>query len=545
MITLPAKQVINLDHIHEKDLKVLGNNILDLMNLSGVDIGRATHYDKKEDLEKARTKIHKAVFDIDRTIYGCLFCLPGINDFSKQKAAGVLLAQPRNQSIQTLFDNDMERSIVKHIIETISQSNRILNLFVNFTGYTKKNKEGEVTTEGLYINNARTRKLVLKYILNARNLELWSVKYRSKLQVVFRYMWGLKTYNVLKKILVKKKSSELTTADNDGLNKYIASHVVGDQTTKQKVIQCVSFILGRRTYLTLPMLKAFQQAKKDISLGKMLPPEVLEGIATTFHPKTTKADILNLTKNTSMTNKQKRLVQKTAQKVGVKVAFDPKNQPMVELYIYALEMGWTKEIGDALIEKAKRAAGALPFKYNKVGILLDDSNSSSGSETQKLKPLAISLAVRDMIRYTAERCVICTTSGRTAEVGKPIKPSGDTELASGLISLLQDEVDAVYVISDGYENAPAGRFSEALALARQIGCPTPVYQLSPVASASDSGIRKIDPSIPAMSVSKPEQMALSLFTAMLQADPKIGIVGIINSVLPMIEKQKLVEGGVK
>jgi len=541
MITLPAQRDFSLDHIPEKELKILGKSILELMNLSGVDIGRATHYNTAVEMENARAKIHRAVFDIDRTVYACLFCLPGINDFSKQKAAGVMLGNPRNDSTVALFNNEMEGEIINYIVESISQANRILNLFVDFTGRIKKGKTGD--KQGLYINNARTRRIVLRYIFNARNLELWSVKYRSKLDVILRYMWGLKTYNVLKKILVKKKSSELTSADKRGIQQYITSFVNGNEQRKRDVVQCISFILGRRTYLTLPMLKAFQQAKKDITKGSILPMEVLEGLATTFHPSTTKADILNLTKHTSMTNKQKRLVQKTAKKAGVKVAFDPFAQPMVELYIYAMEMGWDEKIGAALKTKAKKAALALPFKYSRVGILVDDSNSSRGSSTQKLKPLAISLATRDMIRYTAEKATICTTSGRPSIVGKPVKPVGETDLATPLIKLLEDEVDAVYVISDGYENAPAGRFAEVLELVRGIGCPTPIYQMSPIASADDSGIRILDKSIPSMPVSKPEQMALSLFTAMLQTDPKTGIAGIVNSVLPNIEKRIQLKGG--
>jgi hypothetical protein len=543
MITnLPTKP-LSLEHIKEKDLVKLGNGILDLMNLSGVDIGRDTHYNTKEELEKARSDLHKKVFVIDRTVYACLFCLPGVNDFSRQKATGALLAQPRDEKVKTLFDNAKEREIIDYIIESISQPNRVINLFVGCTAFTKRNKDGDIIKSGLNINNARTRSIVFKYILNARNLELWTVKYRTKLKLILTHMWGTRTTGVLRKILVRKKSSELDAADKKGLQKYIASYVEGDAKRKRDVIQCIAFILGRRTYLTLPMLKTFQQAKKDITKGKTLPMEVLEGLATTFHPTATKADILKLTKRT-MTTKQKKLVQKTAKKAGVKIEFDPTKYPMVDLYIYAFEMGWTPAIGKALKAKAQRAAEALPFKYGRVGILVDDSNSSGGSKEAKLKPLAVSLATRDMISYTGTTSYVEYTSRRHSDIGTIIKPMGDTCLADAFLSLIEQEVDAVFIISDGYENAPAGRFSEVLSLVRGIGCPTSIYHINPVAAAeSGHGVRILDSSIPVMPISQPEQMALSLFKAMLQTDPKRGVIGLINAVLPAIDRSKQLKGG--
>ncbi len=542
--TLPAeKRQISLEHLKKTDLKKLGNSILSLMNLSGVDTGRATHYNTKEEIEKARSDLHRAVFMLDRTIYGCLFCLPGVNDYSKQKAVSALLAQPRNAD-PSLFDNNVERQIVEYLITSISQPNRIINLFVGCTSFVKKNQKGEIIKEGLNINNARTRTFAFQFILNAPNLELWAVKYRGKLEMVLTHMWGIKTIGVLRKILVSKSPSKLTVDDKSGLEKYILSYVYGDDDKATKVLQCVSFILGRRVSLTLPTLKAFEQAKKDPKKLALLPLEIAEGLATTFHPELSKADLLKLTKG-KMTAKKKRLVQKTAKKAGVKIDFDPMKAPMVDLYIYAMEMGWTKEIGKALRSKAQKSATALPFRYETVGILVDDSNSSSGSLEQKRKPLAVTLATRDMLSYVGKKSVIAYTSGRDFKVGSVIHPLGDTALADGFLSLIEQGVDAVFVISDGYENAPAGRFSEVLSLLKKVDCCTPIYHINPVASAeSGKGVRVLDESIPVMPISQPEQIALTIFKAMLQTDPKSGIIGLVNSVLPAIEKKKeLKEGG--
>jgi hypothetical protein len=88
---LPVKTPsVSLDHIKDKQLSEFTDNIMALMNLSGVDMNRATHYNTKEELEIARQQLHKSVFVVDRSIYGCLFCLPGITDFARQKAVTVM-----------------------------------------------------------------------------------------------------------------------------------------------------------------------------------------------------------------------------------------------------------------------------------------------------------------------------------------------------------------------------------------------------------------------------------------------------------------------
>ncbi len=64
-----------------------------------------------------------------------------------------------------------------------------------------------------------------------------------------------------------------------------------------------------------------------------------------------------------------------------------------------------------------------------------------------------------------------------------VEPSGDTSLAAGLVQLLKSDPDVVFVLSDGYENAPAGRFGKTVAAVRRIGIQTPIHQFTPVFAA--------------------------------------------------------------
>ena len=518
MVTnLPAVSELSLKKYTKEQLQKAGQDVLNLMNLSGVDSNRDTHYNSKEELEKARKTLHREVFNFDRTLYGCLFCLPGVIDFSMQKAVTALLGQPRDND-NTILTSGYEDDIIKYLVNNI-QPNKTLNMFVDF-------KE-------LKINNNRSRRTALSFIFNSKNIELWSIKYRTKLQIILQHLWGTKITGVMRKILVKKDLSQMSEIDKKFIRKYIGKYC----NNNNKVIQCVSFILGRRTGFSLQLLNDFEAAKIDITKGAKLPIEVLEGIATTYHPKIKKADILNLVKS-NLTSKQTRLVQNVAKKAGVTIAFDPMSQPMVELYIYAFKMGLTKEIQDALIKKARIAANGMPVSYNRVGVLVDVSKSMFGSDTQPLKPISIALATRDMLCCAASKSIALTSSGVQTDIGTIVHPFGDTSLSEGLIELLEKEPNAVFIISDGYENTPAGRLSETLSLVRQIGCNIPVYHINPVAAAeTGEGVRVLDKRIPVMPINKPEQLSLTMFKAALATDPINGILALVNRVIPLIESK--------
>jgi len=188
--------------------------------------------------------------------------------------------------------------------------------------------------------------------------------------------------------------------------------------------------------------------------------------------------------------------------------------------------------------KAQVASRGIPVRYGKIAILVDISKSMVGSETQPLRPMAVALATRDVLAYSGSKSIAITTSGTQTDIGTLIHPSGDTSLAEGLISLLESEPDAVFIISDGYENTPAGRLSETLTLVRQIGCNTPIYHINPVAAAeSGQGVRVLDNRIPVMPINKPEQLSLAMFKAALTSDPSKGLLALMNRVLPLIESK--------
>ncbi len=522
MVNLPVR-------IEEKflgiDLRNLGKDIETTMSLFGTDMNRATHYNTKEELAAMSETEHRNMFSIDRTIYGCIACLPGTTDISKMKVVTNLLGIKWNpgsdfQAATPILTMDQERLIIDHLVSTLPP-NRMINLFASF--------------EDNRVNNARMRKTVLPFILNSTNLGWWAVKYRKKLKTVLSHCWGKRMTSVITTILRKNARTQKESSIIDmSINKYL---VGADVIKMDSVIESICFIFSVDFNFTNPLFINFHAAKTDFSKAKGLPKEIIEGIRASYHPTLDKAETLKVAKS-SLTNKEKRLVQNQAQKAGVEVKWNPHTQPLVELLIYGFKMGFTNEIHEAIEGKAFKAAQSLPFNYEKIGIICDDSFSMSGSEDQKLKALAITYATVEMLKHLGNSTVVTSTSKRRVSYSN--KPAGETNLAKPLISLLKHDLDAIFVVSDGYENAPEGRFGEVLKIARdKAGVDTPVYHFNPVGAAeSKVALKRLSDDVPLTPVTNPEKMGLSLFKTMIAADPKQGIIELFNKVLPEIEKTK-------
>jgi hypothetical protein len=307
---------------------------------------------------------------------------------------------------------------------------------------------------------------------------------------------------------------------------------------RDAVYQCVAFVLGaeREGGFTVPLLKAFAAARADLAAGAALPVEVLEGIRSRFHTGTPHAQVLEIAAAAgTITQGQKLGMQRAAQAAGLEVAFDPARQDMVKLYVYALETGgMTAEVRAALDAKARAAAAALPVRYARVGVVLDASASMAGSAAQKFRPLAVALAMRDVLAASAPGAAFVAATGPTDEFGM-VAPAGDTALAGLLVRALKRHPDAVYVLTDGYENAPAGRVDEVLRAVRGLGVTTPVFQVSPVLGAEAGGLRRLSDEMAPVPVARPEAVGLGMVRAALTADVEAGIRALLAMARPAIE----------
>ena len=504
--------------------------VCSFLDIATTAMGRATHYNTRQEQQVAELAAHDALLTVSRDLYTALLALPGLTDRSMQMGMKKLLSTARNGVPAEFLAPGQERAMLYHLIQALPP-HRMLKMIEGL----------RVGSEELGLkkaNNARTRKLILRTLLSSPRLQLWSVKYGTKMRAALTHAWGQRLTSIIGAIL-RRDGRQWKTKEKAILAKNVQRYSGPDKAFRM-ACECVRFILGGRDRLTLPLFRAFEAAKVDLSNGAKLPMEVLEGLRSTYHPEADKDEVLKLVaKKGSLTTGQKMAVQKRAKAADVNVQMDPTKYDAVRLYLYAFEMGADEKILVALEQKARKAAAAFPARYGDVGILLDASASMAGDKTQPLRPMAVALAMRDMLRHTASETTICRTihpeKGMTvigSQVddwgpGQLIRPMGDTALADGLIEILSEDPapEAVFVISDGYENAPAGRFAEVMVQVREIGITTPVYHLNPVSAAEAQGVRELAPNegVPTMPVQQPASLGPTFIRGLIEAEPVKGI----------------------
>jgi len=506
--------ISKIDHLSTAQKRKLPGLLGSFLDTVAAATDRATHYNTREEQKQAILQLHKDIFSIDRGIYGLCLCLPGINDYSKQLGMGFFLDNPR--SGEAILTPAQEGKLIRHLAGSV-EPQRMIKAFLEF----RKNR----------INNSRTRKLILNCLLGNKNLKHWSVKYRYKIRQCLQHAWGQNVFKSVYKCLEAKHGKGVkkawTEKQKTTLSKYVEPYTDADVT------EPLAFILGFENRIKSDPMKKYIKAKKNLAEGKGLPKEQLFYLRSRFHTSVGKDVVYELAKS-GMTKRQKALVQKATKKVGVKVEFNPHSLDAVRLYIYAYEMGMTDEIRAALKQKAKKSAEAMFSKHGHIGIIVDCSRSMMGDDTQKNRPIAVSLAVRDMLKEASSSADVVHCGG--APRGGLVFPCGPTSLASALVSLLKYDPEIVYVLSDGYENAPAGRFSEVLKIVREMGINTPVVQVSPVVAAEKAGaLRTLAPEVEAVPLSKPEGIGMRVLKSLLVTNLEEAIEGLARIALPQLE----------
>ncbi len=238
------------------------------------------------------TALHQKLMAIDRGIYAAVLLLPGVTDYSCQLAIAALLSSPGKG--HSVLGPNLEGWVLGKITTSLPPP-RMLNTFVEL----RKQR----------VNNSRTRKLILRTILRSKRLELWVVKYRGKIRPALEHAWGKRTTGILRSILGK---DERTAKEERILQRNIDRYIHSSQN-RETVYQCLSFVLGNRNRSNfapiLPLLKAYDLARSDLSKGGLLPWEVLEGIRGRFHPAVDPTRVLEMTRK-RLTGSQKMTLQR-------------------------------------------------------------------------------------------------------------------------------------------------------------------------------------------------------------------------------------------
>ena len=113
------------------------------------------------------------------------------------------------------------------------------------------------------------------------------------------------------------------------------------------------------------------------------------------------------------------------------------------------------------------------------------------------------------------------------------------------MSLLQKGADIVFVLSDGYENAPAGQFAQVVRAVRNMGIETPILQFSSVFAAETQGVRSLSPDVKGLPISNPSALGLAMLKTLLEFDVQRAVAALLQMVQPRLQvapRSRRIEG---
>ena len=420
------------------------------------------------------------------------------------------------------YDNGLSDKALLSALNSLNEDNGFpyaLRLFIDL-----KNEK---------VNNERMRKIVLGFIWGQDNLEFYAMKYRNKIAQILKHVYGVKKTSILLSIAQKQVNIHganlVGTQKEVGIvNDTILKYFNGDSIRAFKLLLFLFKKSGVEYGETeFPLLSQYQKAQADITGVQNVPEEVLLGlISSVRHPQyhsmwstdlqkeATKGMIRKNVKVTSV-NQQVRQTKSTA-KLGVRKTVDvQKATDFLALYKTGYETSFTDEIRTAIgnLAEKKKIDG---FFYTNIGIIVDDSVSMTGHKAEsKNTPRAIADFTSKVLMASATESVLVKTRDEV------------TDLASSFIELLKDEnpnkpYDAIFILTDGYENAYDGLTNEVISIYKQeTGSQIPMFQISPITSAEmGANVRKLGESVVTMAINNPTALQPQITARLLEIDTK-------------------------
>ncbi|MFF0053184.1 hypothetical protein ACFYRI_02115 [Streptomyces microflavus] len=194
--------------------------------------------------------------------------------------------------------------------------------------------------------------------------------------------------------------------------------------------------------------------------------------------------------------------------------------PLTRLALYVLSLPFDQraarrtELTGALRTAARRAAGGHAGSWGRVHAVLDDSFSSSGSGQKRRRPLAVALAGHHLLEALAAPGAYrgLWTSGRGDAL--LVRPWGPTPLGMRVLDALEPgpggaAPDRLVIVSDGWDNAPAGLAGEVLRVWRKRldpGRRTAVVHVNPVYDADGFDVRRLAAGVPTAGIRDAEDL---------------------------------------
>ncbi|MBK5992006.1 hypothetical protein JHN53_10155 [Streptomyces sp. MBT58] len=336
---------------------------------------------------------------------------------------------------------------------------------------------GEVRRAG--INNRRTRAIMRDWLAARPDLGHDAVKYRGRVKTAARHI-------------------HLRCPEGAGPLAEVGAFL---------------FRPGRLPRYEHRLLDAWRRAHYEQGAVAELPFTVAEGFAARHGMK---REVFLKRAAPRMT----RLERLRTHSVTQRPEIDLTAMPLTRLALYVLSLPFEQraarraELTGALRTAARRAAGGHAGSWGRVHAVLDDSFSSSGSGQKRRRPLAVALAGHHLLEALAAPGAYrgLWTSGRGDAL--LVRPWGPTPLGMRVLDALEPgpggaAPDRLVIVSDGWDNAPAGLAGEVLRVWRKRldpGRRTAVVHVNPVYDADGFDVRRLTAGVPTAGIRDAEDM---------------------------------------
>jgi len=480
---------------------------------------RSTFYNTKLQQEQTVADIHKSVLNFDRDLYALMVAFGSLNEYNRLLLTRNLLFNTGyvvGQGGSKLFSrySESKGSAIRHGLtdrekDWIEVENEIiLSKVWNNVSIPRLFKEiAKWRVEKL--NNTRSKRLILRFLLGHKNFAEWALRYRPNLRRVLSHAWGdartirlrkiIAEYLTTGKIAVFKDTREFTSC----FQKYV------DSVNLRKYCEAVLFTFGDYTVqFGDPLFVKYLKAINDPEELPGLPFDIAIGLRNVKFKDFPTARIKGSTATQDqMSKKQAVRLQKSGQRDNVEIKKDLSALSLVDIIKYGYEMSFGPDVKDAIRKRVAKEAARCMFRPKKVEVVVDTSKSMFGKEDRKLHPIAVAMSIALLMGEVAESCHVIFTGETTRSF--PI-PEGDTDLARAILDAYKNKPEVVLLISDGYENVSAGTVDTLMRGLKKIGITTPLIQMNPVLATEvgkAGGLRKVSELVTVAPTAGPETIS--------------------------------------
>jgi hypothetical protein len=507
-----------------KDQEKIKAAILTGLEVSSAASSKATYYHQADAQKSSVVNAVKSLYDTSKEIPLILACNQNATGFFIQEVIKNELKMTASRGACKIVnpldweDGGLGSRALNKALKQLESENGITYVLRLFSSFRDEK-----------INNSRASKMILRFLLPHPNLEFIAIKYRSKVIAALRHAWGVKRTALILKIL----SDPGVFFGEKARRIFIRSIAAHCDITR---VGPIVLHLFRKSHLSepdpaaYPLLAEYHRAKTNVLDCSRIPEEVLFGLLTNpSHPQhqemwgskdriaETKKVIREKTKASTANMQLRQTKENQSLGVTTKKTIVQGVTDFLALYKTGYETGFTPEIKSA-IEKLAEKKRFKEFPYRNLGIVLDKSQSMTGNSAEsKNTPRAIAHFTGKVLAASCDLALVEKTDG----------PASD--LADAFIRLVErgQRMDAVFILSDGYENSYEGLLSEVVAAWRELaGEHVPVFHISPlVAAETGAKGRRLGDGISTCAITKPEGLLSQVNAKLLEQDIRRWIQG--------------------